>query len=88
MSLVCHPYATRMYLYAILISLVCTHMSSVCHSYVLVWHLYVTRMYPYITRLWFYHGPKDLKKLSQFIRHETKALPSYYSPVQSQQLKQ
>ena len=49
--LVCHPYVTRMYLYVIRISLVCTCMSSVCHLYVLVCHLYVTRMYSYVIRM-------------------------------------
>ena len=44
MSLVCHPYITRIYSYVIRISLLCTRMSSVCHSYVLVCHVYVTRM--------------------------------------------
>ena len=71
--IVCHLYVTRMYSYAIRMSLVCTRMSSVCHSYVLVGHSYVTRMYScisfvchsyaficlsYVTRMWFYHKPK------------------------------
>ena len=43
MSLVYHPYVTRL-------SLVCTRMLSVCRSYVLVCH-------PYVTCLWFYHEP-------------------------------
>ena len=52
MSLVCHPYVTRMYSYILIcMSLVCTRISSVCHSYVLVCHPYVTRMYSYAIRL-------------------------------------
>ena len=51
MSLVCHLYVTRMYSYAIHMSLVCTRMSPVCHLYVLVYHLYVTRMYSYVIRM-------------------------------------
>ena len=55
MSFICHSYVltwhlyvTRMYSYAIRMSLVCTRVSSLCHSYVLVCHLYVTCMYLYI----------------------------------------
>ena len=51
MSLVFHSYATRMYLYVICMTLVCTRMPSVCHSYVLVSHPYVTRMYSYVIRM-------------------------------------
>ena len=43
--LVCHPYVTRMYSYAIRRSLVCTRMISVCHSYVLSYHSYVIRLW-------------------------------------------
>ena len=49
--LVCHPFVTRMYPYAILMSLVCTLMSSVGHSYVLVCHTYITRMYSHVIRM-------------------------------------
>ena len=41
MSLVCHPYVTRMYWYVIRMSLVCTRMSFVCHSYLRVCHSYM-----------------------------------------------
>ena len=51
MSLVCHPYVTRMYSYATRMSIVCTRRSSVCHSYVLVCHPYVTRVYSYVIRM-------------------------------------
>ena len=44
MSLVCHPYVTRMYSYVI-------RMSLVYHSYVLVCHPYVTCMYSYFIRM-------------------------------------
>ena len=54
MSLICHPYVTRMYSYVIYMSLVCTRMSSACHSYVLVCHPYVTHMYSYVTRMYSY----------------------------------
>ena len=40
--LVCHGYATRMYLYVNRMSLVCTHMSSVFPSHVLICHPYIT----------------------------------------------
>ena len=43
--LVSHPCLTRMYSYAIRMSLVCTRMSSLCHSYVQVCPTYVTRMW-------------------------------------------
>ena len=42
-ALLCHPYVTRMYSYAIRMSVVSIRMSSVCHSHVLVCHSYVTR---------------------------------------------
>ena len=39
-SLICHPYVTRMYSYAIHMSLVCTCMSPACHLYaVFLWTL-------------------------------------------------
>ena len=50
-GLVCHPYATRMHSYVILVSLLCTPMSSLCHSYVLVCNPYVTGMYSYVIRM-------------------------------------
>ena len=50
-SLVCHSYVSRMYLYVICMSFVCTWMSSVCHLYLLVCHLYVTRIYPCVIRI-------------------------------------
>ena len=60
--LVCLSYVTRMYLYVIRISLVCTRMSSVCHSYVLVCtpmssvcHSFVPASHSYVTHMWFYH---------------------------------
>ena len=52
---VCHPYdtlmysfVTRMYMYVIVMSLVCTRILSVCHWYVLVCHLSVTHTYSYV----------------------------------------
>ena len=53
-------YVTRMYLYVIRMSLVCTRMSSVCRSYVLVYH-------PYVTRMWFYHGPQIIGQLTMIV---------------------
>ena len=50
-SLVCPSCVTRMYSYAIRMSLVCTHMSPIWHSYVLVCQPYVTRMYSYVIRM-------------------------------------
>ena len=49
--LVSHPCLTRMYSYAIRMSLVCTRMSSLCHLYVQVCPTYVTRMYSYVIRM-------------------------------------
>ena len=51
MSLVCHPYATRMYPHFIRMSVVCTLISPVCHLYVLECHSYVTHMYLYVIRM-------------------------------------
>ena len=55
MSHLCPPHVTRVLLYVIRMSLVCTHMSGmpllctrmlpVCHSYVLLCHPYVTHLY-------------------------------------------
>ena len=41
-------YVTRMYLYSIHMSLVCTRVSFLYHSYVIVCYPYVTRMYSYV----------------------------------------
>ena len=58
MPFVCHSYVltcllhfTRIYSYAIRMSLVCIRVSFVCHSYVFVCHSYVTRMQSYVIRM-------------------------------------
>ena len=43
-------YVTRLYSYAIRMSLVYTRMSSVCNSHVFVRH-------PYVAGMWFYREP-------------------------------
>ena len=64
MSLVSHPYVTRIYSYVLQMSLVCSHISSacllgtcmsfVCHSYVLVCHSYVLVYRLHVTAIYLY----------------------------------
>ena len=49
----CHLCVTRMYVYFVRMSLVCTRMSFLCHSYVLECRSYVTCMYSYVIRMSF-----------------------------------
>ena len=60
-------YVTRIYLYSIRMSLVCTRVSFVYHSYVIV-------CYPYVTRMWFCHESDICPNLFKNVNFLTRPL--------------